>query len=311
MAPAEPRTAMTTPIDRPLAAALFIAGYAVIIGFTDNFVRIIAGEIGVWQFHLMRSVIAGALLLAAALPLGLRLRPVHLGAVAARSMLHGAAVIIYFGALAFLPVAVVAAGLFTAPIFVLLISGVVYRHPISALQIIAVVLGFAGVVLVLGPQAMAGASVAALLPIVAGALYAVGNIATREWCGEERAETLVAGFFAALAVIGLGALAVLAIVPVDVPVGAAGFVLRGAAWAGAEVWFWVFIQAAGSLVAIACMVRGYQVTTAARASVYEYVILPAAAMWSFLLWDERLGVIALSGMGLIVAAGALMAAKGR
>ncbi len=50
---------------------------------------------------------------------------------------------------------------------------------------------------------MAGASAAALLPILAGALYAMGNIATREWCAEESAETLLAGFFGVLGVIGL------------------------------------------------------------------------------------------------------------
>ena len=42
--------------------------------------------------------------------LKLRLRPVRLRAVVARSVIHGTAMVIYFGALAFLPVAQVAAG---------------------------------------------------------------------------------------------------------------------------------------------------------------------------------------------------------
>ena len=100
--------------DRTLAASGLILIYAVIIGFTDNFVRVIADEAGLWQFHATRSVMAVSLLAAVAVPLGLRLRPVSWRAVAARSAIHGAAMLIYFGALAFLPVAQVAAGLFTA-----------------------------------------------------------------------------------------------------------------------------------------------------------------------------------------------------
>ena len=65
---------------------------------------------------------AMALLVLAARPLGLRLGARNLRAVVARSAIHGFAMVIYFGALAFLPVALVAAGLFTAPIFVLLIE---------------------------------------------------------------------------------------------------------------------------------------------------------------------------------------------
>ena len=298
-------------MDRPLAALGLIAGYAVLIGFTDNFVRTIAAEAGLWQFHAMRTAMALAVLGLVAVPLRLRLRPVRRRAVAARSLIHALAMVIYFGALAFLPVAVVAAGLFTAPIFVLLIGGVVYRQPIGAVQIAAVALGFGGVVLVLGPQAMAGASLAAVLPVVAGALYAVANVATRAWCPGESAEVLAAGFFVALGGIGLIGMAVLWVVPVPVADGAAGFLGRGVVWPGAAVWGWILVQAVGSLLAVGLMVRGYQITTAAKASIFEYLVLPASALWSWLLWGEVLGPLALVGMALIAAAGVLIARTGR
>ncbi|WYK05521.1 DMT family transporter [Cereibacter sphaeroides f. sp. denitrificans] len=178
--------------DRTRAAAGFILLYAVVIGFTDNYVRVIADEAGLWQFHLTRSVMALAILAAVAPALGLRLRPVDWRRVAARSAIHGTAMLIYFGALAFLPVAQVAAGLFTAPIFVLVISRFVYGERIGPVRVLAVLTGFAGVLLVLGPEAMAGASFAAGLPVLAGLLYGMGNIATRAWCPQESAATLLA-----------------------------------------------------------------------------------------------------------------------
>jgi len=297
--------------DRTLAAAGLILVYAMVIGFTDNYVKVIADAAGLWQFHFTRTVMAMAILAAVAVPLGLRVRPVNLRAVVARSTIHGLAMVIYFGALAFLDVALVAAGLFTAPIFVLLISRFAYGHAIGPVRIVAVLLGFAGVILVLGPEAMSGASLAALLPVLAGAMYAMGNIATREWCPQESAETLLAGFFIALGVIGAVGMAVLSVWPISVPAGADGFLQRGSVWPTSAFWFWTFVQAAGSLLGVGMMIRAYQITDASRASVLEYVILPASAFWTYVLWGKTLAPLAIAGMVLIVAAGAMIALRAK
>jgi len=219
--------------------------------------------------------------------------------------------VIYFGALAFLPVAIVAAGLFTAPIFVLLISRFAYGHAIGPVRIAAVGLGFLGVILVLGPQALTGASLAAVLPVAAGAMYAMGNIATREWCAGERAETLLAGFFVALGVIGAVGMAVLALWGQAVPPGPEHFLTRGPVWPDGAFWLWTFVQATGSLLGVGLMIRAYQITDAGRASVLEYMILPASAFWTWVLWGEHLEPLAWGGMALIVAAGMIIALRAR
>lgn len=297
--------------DRTLAAAGLITVYAMVIGFTDNYVKVIASEAGLWQFHLTRTLMAMALLGLAAVPMGLRLRPVNLRAVVARSAIHGCAMVIYFGALAFLDVALVAAGLFTAPIWVLLISRFVYGHAIGPLRIFAVITGFLGVILVLGPEAMSGASLPALLPVIAGAMYAMGNIATREWCGQESAETLLAGFFGMLGIIGAMGMLALWLFPIAVPAGAEGFLQRGPVWPSGTFYFWTFVQAAGSLLGVGMMIRAYQITDASKASVLEYVILPASAFWTWALWGTGLAPLAVVGMALIVAAGTMIALRAR
>ncbi|MCF8485466.1 MAG: DMT family transporter [Rhodobacteraceae bacterium] len=302
---------MTHRPDRTLAAAGLIGVYAMVIGFTDNWVRVIAAETGLWQFHATRTAMAMALLALAVPIFGLRVRPVKWGPVVARSLIHGFAMVIYFGALAFLPVALVAAGLFTSPIFVLLISRFAFGHSIGPIRILAVAIGFVGVVLVLGPEAMGDASLAAVLPVVAGAMYALGNIATREWCGQERAETLLAGFFVTLGVIGCVGMIVLAIWPLPVPAGVDGFLMRGAVWPSDAFLFWTFVQAAGSLIGVGMMIRAYQLTDASRASVLEYVILPASALWGWALWGETLDSLAVIGMGLIIAAGSMIALRAK
>jgi drug/metabolite transporter (DMT)-like permease len=297
--------------NRTTAAAAAILGYATLIGFTDNFVRVIAAEGGLWQFHLLRSLMAFALVALAMIPLGLRLRPRRPWALAARSAVHGLGILIYFGCLGFLTVAQAAAGLFTAPIFVLLITRLVYGHPIGPVRLVAVALGFAGVLMVLQPGAQSPLGWASLVSVVAGAFYALGNIATREWCAEESAEAMTLGFFVALGLAGAVGVLVLTLWPPVAPAGVDGFLLRG--WVTPTPGFlgWTFVQALGSLIAIGLLVKGYQLAEASRVSIIEYVILPISALWSFLLWGESISGAQTLGMGLIITAGAMIAFRKR
>ncbi|MDH5530148.1 MAG: DMT family transporter [Paracoccaceae bacterium] len=304
-------TSLTAETNRTVLAALLILGYAMAIGFTDNFVQVIARDAGLWQFFATRTAFGFVILGAVAAAFGLRLRPVNLTAVAARSALHGTAMIVYFGCLAFLPVAIVAAGLFTAPIFTLLISRFAFGVPMGPFRIFAVGLGFCGALLVLGPGQGAAIGLASVLPIAAGALYALGNIATRQWCEGEAAETLLMGFFTMLGLIGLLGLGVMALWQPVAAEGAEGFILRGAVWPTGSFLFWTFVQAAGSLLGVGMMIKAYQVAEASRVAIFEYVILPASAFWAYVLWGDVLGATAIAGIAMIFAAGLIIALRGR
>ncbi len=297
--------------NRTLAAAAAVLGYATLIGYTDNYVRVVAAEGGLWQFHFIRTLMAAAVFFAVAPILGLDLRPKNLRAVAGRSALHGGAMLIYFGCLAFLPVAQVAAGLFTAPIFVLLIARFVYGHALGPARIVAAAVGFLGVVLALTPGTEQPLGWASVAPVAAGALYALGNLATREWCAGESAATMTLGFFVALGVAGALGVVVLAIFPLPVPAGTDGFVLRGWVSPSATFLWWTAVQAVGSMIAVGMVVRAYQLAEASRVAIFEYVILPIAAIWGWLLWGETLGWMAALGMAMIVAAGSAIALRGR
>jgi drug/metabolite transporter (DMT)-like permease len=218
---------------------------------------------------------------------------------------------IYFGCLAFLPVATVAAGMFTAPIFTLLISRFAYGQRIGPFRIVAVAAGFLGVILVLKPGQAGDIGPATVLPVVAGVLYALGNIATRTWCAGERAEVLLAGYFLALGSFGLIGMSVLALWQPAVPEGVEGFVLRGSVWPTGRFLFWTFVQAAGSILGVGMMIRAYQIADAGRVAIFEYVILPASAFWTWVLWGETLGPLAVAGILLIFAAGLIIALRGR
>ncbi len=292
--------------NRTLAALGLILVYAAMLGWVDNYVRLIAAEGGLWQFHATRTAIALGLAALAAPVLGLRLRPRRPRAVALRSLIHAGAILTYFGSLAFLPVAVAAAGLFTAPIFVALIGRFAYGHRVGATGWAAIAAGFSGALLVVAPEGPGGLSPAALLPVAAGALYGLGNLATREWCKGESAVTLTLGFFLAIGLVGLAGMAVLALWPQPVPEGAEGFLLRGPVRPSGSFLFWTAMQAAASLVGVSLMVRAYQIAPAAPVSVFEFAFLPFSALFGWLIWGDRIAPVATAGMALIVLAGAVI-----
>jgi len=277
-----------------MAAAAVLAGMA-ILGLIDNLIPLITDNIALWQFHVLRSAIALPVLIGAGLALGWRFTVCSWRAVLLRSLLTSSAIVIYFGCLGFLPIGQVAAGLFTAPVFVFLISAVLGDR-FGPWRLGAVALGFAGILMVLQPGGDA-VGLLSLVPIIAGAFYGAGAVVTRRLCAGEGTHTLLAGFFVVLGVWGLAGLAVF-------PGDGAGWVTTG--WRGMPgglVWAVIAAQAVGSLIAVAMVIWGYQTGDAAMASVCEYSLLVFAALWAFVLRGETVNGLAMVGMACIIAAG--------
>ena len=287
---------------RPRLAAASILGGMFVLGITDNFVPYISETGSLWQFHMVRGVLAVVLLaLVAVVGIGV-IRPVSWRAVLARSLFPASAMLIYFGCLSVLPIGVVVAGLFTAPLFVLLINVVFQGERVGLVRIGAVLSGFVGALLVIQPDPSALDPVA-FAPIVAGMLYAVGAVVTRLWCAQESTIALSAGFFGMLSVFGLIGLLIL---PAGGPAGFEGFVLRGWVPLTGDMWFWIAVQAVGSIVGIGLIFRGYLLGEAGHVAVFEYSLLVFASFWAWVLWGQTVGLLALFGMAMIAVAGVVI-----
>jgi drug/metabolite transporter (DMT)-like permease len=290
-------------------AALIVAGM-VVIGCIDNLVRVIAGEVGLWQFHLMRSAMALPLLVLAAVA-GLRLVPLRPGRVAVRSGVQAASMLLYFGALPFMPIAQVGAGLFTAPLFVLLFSAALFGHRIGPRRLCAVAIGFTGVLIMLRPDP-ANLSPLLLMPVAAGALYAMSNLLTREWCADEPVGVLLGSFFLAIGLAGAAGCALLALFPASREIQAAApFLARPMAIPSATVLFWIAAQAVGSLVAVGLITRGYQSAETSYLTVFDYSFLISASTWAWVIWGDTLDPASLLGVAMILTSGAIIATAAR
>ncbi len=296
---------VTDTMIRPGMAALSVLAGMAVLGLTDNFVPFLTKHGSLWQFHMVRGFMALALM-GALVAMGMgTLRPRRLAAVLGRSVFTAGAMLIYFGCLAVLPIGVVVAGLFTAPLFVLLISVAFQGKTVGPTRICAVIMGFLGAVLVIQPDP-AALDLVAFLPIAAGVLYAIGAVATRAWCEGESTLTLTAGFFAMLTVFGAIGLMVL---PAGGQPGPEGFVLRGWVSLDLGLLFWTAVQAIGSLAGIALIFRGYLLGEAGQVAIYEYSLLVFASIWAWVLWGQSVTATGLIGMILIAAAGSIIALR--
>ncbi len=295
---------------RPVAAAASIVVAMAIIGFIDNFVVVIAAEAGIWQFHFLRALIAVPFfVLAVRIGIG-TVRPRRWRGVLGRSFFLTLAMISYFASLGVLPIAQAVAGLFTSPIFVVLISALVLGERIGRFRIAAVAIGFLGILLILRPEA-SHISIWTVVPILAGFFYAISAIATRAWCDGEDTLALLAGSFAGLGVAGILGLALFTLFPVPVASGPDAFVLQGWVEPSGTFLFWTLVQAIGSIVGVFFIIRAYQLGEASYVGVFEYSLLVFVSVWAWVLRNEVVDLAAAAGIVLIVISGIVIAVRSR
>jgi len=294
--------------NRPVLAAMLVLGAMALFGLIDNFMRLAAETGGLWQFQFLRGALAVAVLVPLAWVMGVRLRPQNARLVLLRSALNATAMVIYFGCLGLMPIAQAVAGLFTAPIFVVIFSVLFFGDRIGPRRIFAVILGFVGIILALRPDA-GELSLLSVLPVIAGAFYGLGNLITRRLCAQEGTFTLLAGFFGLITLAGALGCLVLWIYPMPVAPGADGFLTRGWVPPVGVFGIMIVVQALGSLLGVGLSIRAYQMADATMVAVFENTLLVFATIWAVILWGEVPDALGLLGLALITVAGIIIAIR--
>ncbi|UWQ30840.1 DMT family transporter [Leisingera sp. M523] len=292
------------------AAAHAMLAAMLIIGITDNAVPLMAEQIGLGQFYLLRSFVALPFLwLMARAGLG-GLAPRRMGAVLLRAVLVAVAMVFYFAAVALMPIAQALAGLFTSPIIIVLISVLFLKVRIGWVRIGAVLFGFAGVLMVLQPDP-AAFNWLILVPVAGGLFYALGSLATGLYC---QGESTVAMLFIYLLVQGaLGAMLLtgLEIWPQAVPAGADGFVTRGWVWPLWEISHLILLQGCAAVGGVFLITKAYQLGEASFVAVFEYSVMIVGPGVAWAYWGQALNIWQMLGITLIIAAGTTIAVRSR
>ena len=292
----------------PKAAVMSIIASMAVLGVIDNSIPLLAQEIGIWQFKILRASIAVPILVIVAFFGFGQIFPKSWKWVFLRNLAMIAGVMCYFSALAFLPISHGLAGLLTAPLWVVVFTALFRGIAIGPIRYFAVGIGFVGTLLVLNIS-WSSISILSFVPIMSGVLYAIAQIITRDYCADESPVSMLAMMMVLQFIAGSTMLVVLSMVDPIVPAGSDGFVLRGWVWPIETAWPWIALQAVGSLIGVGFAIRAYQLGEASYVAIFEYTIFVFGLATAFFAFGQVPDLIQFVGIGLIVVAGSMIALR--
>lgn len=293
--------------DAPLKGILLLVFAASLLGFQDVVIRWLSGDYPVHQIVFVRSWIAIVPILFilgrdGGLPrLRTRRWPWHL----LRGACAFGAYTSYYLAIAALPLAEAVAITFSAPLVVTALSAPVLGERVGARRWLGVVIGFAGVVVMLRPG-LGAFEPAALLALAAAFFYAFTVIIGRRMGPSESSAAMafygVVVYFAASSLMGL----VFGDGRFDTDShshASLGFLLR--AWAVPTWHDFGLMALCGAIwgVTYYCIAQAYRITQASLVAPFEYVAMPWAAFYGWVFWSEVPDGLAFAGIALIVGGG--------
>lgn len=271
------------------------------MALADAFVKYSSADMTLWQIYVLRSIIVVPILLMMARG---HLRFSGPGWIALRSLALALMYLAIYGAIPLLKLSVIAASLYTAPIFIVLLSAIFLREPISVRHWIAILTGFAGVLLIVQPTA-SGFTPLALIPVVAAFLYAVAAVITQSKC--DRIPALTLALSLNLMLLAFGTLVSLLIACTHVGAASDYRFLFGH-WHLVDTRDWQVIAVLAVLmIGISIgLAKAYQSPRPQVIATFDYAFLIFASFWGFVFFGEVPDFWTLGGMVMIAVAGLIV-----
>jgi len=276
-------------------AILAIVIAVLALSFGDALVKANGLTFPLWQMYILRSALAIPVIVIVLYKIT-EFRIESWLWVSIRSALLSFMWLCYYFALPSMPFSLAAAGFYTSPIIITLLTALLARQQLPLRVWFAIFLGFIGVTLILRPEA-AEFKLISLLPLFAALLYASAMVITSLRCKGE--DPLILTLALNIALILLGAILGL--------------------FSGSEQSYifgpWTAVNSKVMLLVVVlslCMVIGsigaaiaYQKGPPATIAAFDYSYLVFSLIWGLLIFQEMPGPISLLGICIIAIAGIL------
>lgn len=286
----------------PAIGAVLFTVFALSLG--DALIKQVSASFPLWQIFVMRSVLAIPVLLYALKNRGLQIgfSRRSAGWVVLRSLMLTFMWVAYYSALPHVELSVAAAVYYTLPLFITLFAAAFIGENVGIQGSVAVLLGFAGILFILKPEA-GNFNGYALLPLISSILYALAMILTRTKCKDDHPLTL--GLALNLCFILVGGVATVS-TPVLAPsaqtISQYSFLLGPWIMMGGQEWLAMALLAVAVLVGSVGAAIAYQAGPASIVSTFDFAYLAFAALWGFLFFAEVPDLV--TGFGILLIAGA-------
>ncbi len=252
-----------------IRGAAWMCGTVVWLSLMALAARELTASYTVFQIVFLRNAVGFVIILAIALHQGPAvMRTGRLGMHVLRNAFHIAAVSCWFYGIGLLPLAEVFVLELTLPIWVVLMAAPALGERLTPTRLTAVVLGFAGILIVLRPGFASIDPVA--LVVLAGAVgFAAANVATKALTRTESALTIVFWMFAIQLAISIGP------------------ALPGLTMPAPALWPWVAAVGATGIAAHYCTARALTLADSGLVMPLHYLRVPLIAWLGWLIYDER------------------------
>ncbi|MDG2475004.1 MAG: DMT family transporter, partial [Paracoccaceae bacterium] len=195
---------------------------------------------------------------------------------------------------------------FTAPIFVCLFATVILKETIGWRRVIAVCIGFLGVLFIIQPGAT-NMNFILIFPLVAGISYALAVIITRGFCREQKSFSLTFSHNIFYACLGLLMVSLIPSLPLSEGLRDSNkFLFMGWVPLTKDILLLIGATSITHIIAMTATIRAYQNADTSLVAPLEYFYLIFASTIDYLVWQVVLGPTAVMGIFLVVTSGIII-----
>lgn len=287
----------------PIVGISAAVGGLFLFSLQDVVIKFFSSDYSVLQIVVIRGLVATlivAALVAISLgPTGFTVRNPVL--ILSKGLLGFLSYLTYYMAIASLPLADVVAITFSAPILVTVMSALLLRENVGVRRWLAVVVGFVGVLLVVGPGGRI-ADMAVSFAAIAALTYAINSVIAR-YIGPEDKPLTVTFYFTLAHFLGgvMTSILVIAIGPMlQANHPSLAFLIRP--WSMENDLDLLIMVALGVNAAVGfyCLNKAYLSAPASTVAPFEYTYILWAVMFGYLFWSEIPSLYTLAGALLLI-----------
>lgn len=272
-------------LDPVLRGMLWSVAAGISFALLNALLRVMTTELDPMQAQFLRYLFGLIVMLPIVLRQGLgKYRPNGLAGQLWRGIVHTAALMFWFTALPHLPLAYMTAIGFTTPIFIMLGAAYFFREKMVAARWFAALLGFGGVLVVVGPRMVGGELFYALVMLASAPLFAGSFLITKALTRRDSPAVIVVWQSIMVAALSLP-LALLAWTP---PTPAQ--------------WAWFVVSGLLGSLGHYCLTRSFAIADISATQPVRFLDLVWASALGFLIFADVPALSTLAGGSIILAA---------